>query len=238
MPTRKNIERQDVEALRRFDTCTLCNAVELLNLRPRNEGYLRDHAVSCMFPRMPPVSGFAVTATMRSASQPIHGHWYYDHLEWWRFVASIPAPRIIVMLDADDPPGAGALFGELHARICLALDCVAYITNGAVRDLLAIESLGFPLFASGPSVSHAYAHVVDFGREIELGGLKIHSGDLLDADVHGVLSIPHGAVKRLPALATEIQYGEQRFIQRCLDGNFSIERLAAAIEEHTHELQK
>ena len=92
---------------------------------------------------------------------------------------------------------------------------MAYITNGAGRDL--------------PST------ILD---GIELGGLKIRSGDLLDADLHGILSIPPGAAKRLPALATEIQYGEQRFIQRCLDGNFSIERLAAAIEEHTHELQK
>jgi 4-hydroxy-4-methyl-2-oxoglutarate aldolase len=226
-----------VEALRRFDACTLSNAIERLNLRPRNEGYLLEPVVSCMFPRIPPVAGFAVTGRMRAASQPVDGHCYYDHLEWWRYVASVPEPRIIVLLDADEPPGVGALFGEMHARICMALNCVAYVSNGAVCDVPAIERLGFQLFAGSTSVSHAYAHVVDFGEEIELGGLKIQSGDLLHGDVHGILSVPHGAARRLPAIATQLLEEEQRFVRMFLDGNFSIERLAEHIREHA-EAQK
>jgi 4-hydroxy-4-methyl-2-oxoglutarate aldolase len=167
--TQQRLAATDVEALRRFDSCTLSNAIELMNLRPRNEGYLREPVVSCKFPQLPPVAGFAVTGIIRSNSQPVHGHYYYDHIEWWRYVASVPAPRVLVLLDADDPPGAGALFGELHARISMALDCVAYISNGAVRDLPIIERLGFQLFAGSVSVSHAYAHVADFGREVKIG---------------------------------------------------------------------
>ena len=227
-----DISSKDVEALRRFDSCTLSNAIELLNLRPRNEGYMRGHVAPCMFARIPPVAGFAVTGKIRAASQPVHGHYYYDHIEWWRYVSSIPPPRIIVMLDADEPAGAGALFGELHAHICIALNCVAYISNGAVRDVHAIERLGFQLFAGSTSVSHAYAHVVDFGHEIELGGLKIQSGDLLHGDANGVLSVPREAVKRLPALATQVLNGEHRLIRMSLDANFSIERFAAEIQEH------
>lgn len=79
------------------------------------------------------------------------------------------------------PPGAGELFGELHAGISQALDCVADVTNGSVRGLPATAKLGFQLFAGSASVCHAYAHVVEFGREV-LGGLKIRSGDLFDAD--------------------------------------------------------
>jgi hypothetical protein len=79
-----DISSKDVEALRRFDSCTLSNAIELLNLRPRNEGYMRGHVAPCIFARIPPVVGFAVTGKMRSASQPVDGHYYYDHIEWWR----------------------------------------------------------------------------------------------------------------------------------------------------------
>lgn len=225
----------DVELLRRFDTCTLSNAIELLNLRPRTEGYVRDRGVSCMFPALPPVAGFAVTGRMRAASQPIHGHCYYDHLEWWNYVASVPAPRIVVLLDADDPPGAGALFGELHARICMALNCLAYVTNGAVRDLASIERLGFQLFAGSTSVSHAYAHVVDFGQEIELGGLKIRSGDLLHGDRNGLLSIPSNCAAKLPKVAAGVLESEHRFIRMCIDGNFSIDRLSEEIRRYTRE---
>ena len=169
---------EDLEALRRIDSCALSNAIGLLNVRPRNEGFIHG-TVHCMFPGLPAVVGYAVTGRMRSSSPPISGRCYYDHVEWWRYLASVPAPRIVVVLDADDPPGIGALFGELHARVSMAMNSVAYITNGAVRDLPAIEKLGFQLFAGNSSVSHAYAHMVDFGHPIELGGLRIHSGDLL-----------------------------------------------------------
>ena len=227
---------EDLEALRRIDSCALSNAIGLLNVRPRNEGFIHG-TVHCMFPGLPAVVGYAVTGRMRSSSPPISGRCYYDHVEWWRYLASVPAPRIVVVFDADDPPGSGALFGELHARISMAMNSVAYITNGAVRDLPAIEKLGFQLFAGNSSVSHAYAHMADFGHPIELGGLRIHSGDLLHGDFHGIQSIPLEIAKRLPALATEALRDEQAFIEMCIDGSFSVERLAAKIREHA-EAQK
>lgn len=228
---------KDLEALRGFDSCTLSNAIELLNLRLRNEGFVHGNAVSCMFPTLPPVAGYAVTARMRAASPPMNGHCYYDHIDWWRFMAAVPSPRIVVVQDADDPPGCGALFGGLHARICMAMRCVAYITNGAVRDLPAIARLGFQLFAAGPVVSHAYAHVVEFGQPVEIGGLTIRSGDLLHADRHGILSIPLDVAGRLPAIAAQLLNEEQDFIRMCIDGDFSIERLAAKIREHAEGQQ-
>ena len=228
---------RDLEALLGFDSCTLANAIELLNVRLRNEGYANGDVVKCLFPNLPPVAGYAVTARMRSSSPPVDGHCYYDHIEWWRHLETMPAPRIVVMLDADNPPGSGALFGSLHARICMAMHCVAFVTNGAVRDLPGIERLGFQLFASGPAVSHAYAHVVDFGNPVEIGGLTIRPGDLLHADLHGILSIPAEEVSKLPALAARLLHEEQDFIRVCIDGDFSLERLANRIREHA-EAQK
>jgi regulator of RNase E activity RraA len=221
----------DLEALRRFDTCTVSNAIELLNVRPRNEGFMHG-SIACRFPHLAPVAGYAVTARIRSASPPVKGHCYYDHIEWWQYVATVPTPRFVVLHDADHPAGIGALFGELHARISKALDCVAMVTNGAVRDLPGIEGLGFQLFAACTAVSHAYAHVVEFGRPVEIGGLRIASGDLLHGDLHGVHAIPLEAARRLPALAAEVQRDEESLIQTCLNGNFSIERLSASIRNH------
>lgn len=234
--TQTGISSKDIDALRRFDTCTIANAIERLNVRPRNEGFMPD-SPQCMFRGMPPVAGYAVTGRMRAASQPVNGHCYYDSMDWWRYIASVPPPRVVVVLDADDPPGAGALFGELHAHICRTLECVAYITNGAVRDLPEIERLGFQLFARKLSPSHAYAHIVDFGEPVEIGGLRIQSGDLLHGDLHGVQTVPLEIAAQLPAIATEVLADEQTVIQMCLDGSFTIERLAANIREFT-EAQK
>src|SRR5215469_6737090 len=135
-----------LEKLRRFDTCTLCNAIERLNLRPRNEGFIVG-TIHCRYPQLPPVTGYAVTGKMRSSMPPVRGGRYYEDTEWWRYLETVPAPRIVVIEDIDPVPGTGALFGEVHARICRALGCVAYVTNGAVRDLPEIEASGFQLFA-------------------------------------------------------------------------------------------
>ena len=78
--------------------------------------------------------------------------------------------------------------GEGYARISRALGCVACLTNGAVRDLKGIEALAYQVFAGSVSVSHAYAHVVDFGDPIVIGGLRISPGGL-----HGVQMIPRSA---------------------------------------------
>ena len=139
-----NLSREQLERLRQFDTCTLSNAIERLNIRPRNEGFVAGTA-ACRFPRLPAVIGYAVTARMRSSMPPVSGRCYYEHADWWKHVTEIPSPRIVVIQDADHSPGVGALFGEAYARISRALGCVACVTNGAVRDIPGIEAPGFPV---------------------------------------------------------------------------------------------
>jgi 4-hydroxy-4-methyl-2-oxoglutarate aldolase len=224
------VPRECLEKLRRFDTCTLANAIERLDVRPRNEGFVVGE-LRCQFPEMPPVVGYAVTGRIRSSMLPVDGRWYYENTDFWRYVESIPAPRIIALLDTDHVPGFGALFGEVHARICRALDCDAYVTNGAVRDVPGIQNLGFQVFAGNVAVSHAYAHVVEFGTPIQLGGLRICPGDILHGDLHGVQLIPREIVCDLPPLAEECARQEQELFQLCADPKFSVDRLEAKLEQ-------
>ena len=60
---------QVLEKLRKFDTPTICNLIELFDIRPRNLGYM-DARIKAAFPEMPPMVGFAATATFRSAAPP------------------------------------------------------------------------------------------------------------------------------------------------------------------------
>ncbi len=220
---------QALEQLRRYDSCTLSNAMERLGMRPRNEGFM-DGSIVCRFPHLPPAAGYAVTGRIRTYAEPVEGHCYYEHLGWWHYLETIPEPRVVVLQDVDERPGFGALFGEVHARICRALGCVGYVTNGAVRDLDAIEALGYQLFAGSVSVSHAYAHVVDFGGPVEVGGLRVAPGDLLFGDRHGVLSLPVAAVSRLPDLAEQVLAEERELFKLCGSQKFSIDALARQIQ--------
>ncbi len=230
MMQRTAILQEEFEILQQFDTCTLSNAIEVLNIRLRNEGFVTGTAV-CRFPRLPPVLGYAVTGKMKASMTPVTGRSCGENMDWWRYLASTPAPRIVVIQDADHAPGLGALFGEVHARISRALGCVAYVTNGAVRDLPAIEKLDFQLFSGSVAVSHAYAHVVDFGKPVEIGRLRISGGDLLHGDLHGIHSIPAGYGGELIGIAHGLIDRERELFRLCEARGFSVDKLASALEE-------
>lgn len=222
------LPRETLDGLRRFDTCTVSNALEGLKIRLRNEGFIHAN-ITCRFPDLPPVAGYAVTGRIRTSTAPARGKCYYENMDFWRYVETIPAPRIIVLRDCDHVVGLGALFGEVHARISRALGCVACVTNGAVRDLPGVHRLGFQLFAGSVAVSHAYAHVVDFGDPVELGGLQIAPGDLLHGDLHGVHSIPLEIARQLPKLAEQLKNNEENLFRFCDCKDFSVDRLEAKI---------
>jgi 4-hydroxy-4-methyl-2-oxoglutarate aldolase len=222
-------EAIQLEKLRVFDTCTLSNAIERLNVRLRNEGFVCKD-VQCQFPTLPPMVGYAATGRIRSAAPPMNHRCYYDRLDWWNYVASVPEPRVIVLQDVDHQPGLGAFVGEIHAAIGLALNCVGCVTNGAVRDLPAVEARGFQLFAGSLSVSHAYSHIIEFGEPVEIGCLKISSGDLLHGDQHGVLAIPQSIAAEIPEEAAKMRKEEQELVEFCRSPQFSLAELAERIQ--------
>ncbi len=221
----RSLAPADIDRLKQLDSCAVSNAIEQFDVRPRNEGFICGTA-ACLFPQLPPMVGYAVTGTIRSSTQPIAGGVYYDRIEWWRHFASIPAPRVMVLQDVDDRVGFGAFVGEIHANIAAALDCIGCVTNGAVRDVARLEALGFHAFAGAVSPSHAYAHIVEWGRPVEIGGLRLEPGDLIHGDRHGVLTVPLAVAAAIPQVAAELSRDERTLIEMCRANTFSIDGLS------------
>ncbi len=220
---------EQLEALRRLDACTLANAVETFHERLRNEGFM-GHNVRCLFPQLQPMVGYAATVKIRGSSPPTTGNLYSDRTDWWDYILSLPAPRVVVVQDTAARPGLGSLVGAVHMNVLRALHCVGVITNGSVRDIPAAESAGFHYFAGSVSVSHAYVHIVEIGKPVEIDGLKIRSGDLLHGDLHGVQTIPLDLAPSLPRAAAKISAEEQALIALCRSPEFSLQKLRAAIK--------
>lgn len=221
--------KHDLDALRRIDTCLVANAIESFNVRLCNTGFA-DARVRCMFKDDPPAVGFAATGRLRSGEPPIGGGTFRDRAEFWNSILEVPAPRILVLEDIDEHPGRGAFVGDMHTAILQALGCVAYVTNGAVRELPAVHAMGFQLFAGCVAVSHAYAHIFDIGRPVTVGGMEVRPGDLLHGDRHGVLTVPLQIAPRVPAAADRLQRAERKVIDFCRSADFSIAQLGEVMK--------
>ncbi len=196
----------NLAALAKFDTPTICNTIELFELRPARAGYM-DSRVRACFPEMAPAVGYAATATMRCA-HPRRDEDVYGSLDEQvaRF-AELAGPPIVVFQDLDDPPVA-ATFGEIMCTTYQAFGAVGLVTSGAARDVDQVRRLGFPAFSNGVICSHGCSHIVDLHRPVRVGGLTIHPGDLLHADANGVATIPLEIAADVADAATEFVSAE------------------------------
>jgi hypothetical protein len=109
----------EIAALAEFDTPTICNALEVvLPAAPRSGFTVRP--LVCGFPDLPPMVGYARTATLRAKSPPpgTAAAVRERRHAWYRFVEAGARPSIIVMEDLDGvAAGFGAFWGEVHSAV-------------------------------------------------------------------------------------------------------------------------
>ncbi|MFZ0336085.1 MAG: RraA family protein [Candidatus Acidiferrales bacterium] len=229
------LKLSQLEQFRRLTTCLVASAIETFHERLPNTGFA-DSSIRCIFTDQPSMIGYAATARIRSSQPPMERDTsfdYYDRMDWWNNILTIPAPRVVVIEDVDNPPGLGAFVGEVHANILLSLGCMGIVTNGAVRDLPDIRPTEFQMFAGNVSVSHAYAHLFDYGGTVEVGGLQVRPGDLIHGDCHGVQTVPLDIADKVPDVARQIRQRRQQLIGLRRSANFSLDRLRQAIHDTT-----
>ena len=220
----------ELSAIRLVDTCSIVDAIAALNLRLRNQGY-SDGRIRCMFENPMPMVGYAATGRIRSAEPPVMGRRFVERIDWLKYIMTMPEPRVVVLQDVDHAPGSGAYWDEVHARVHMRLGCVGAITNGAVRDLPGIQAMGFYLYAGSVSTARGYAHIIDLGGPVEVGGLTINPGDLIHGDAHGFVLVPRGAASEIPAAAGQIRKARQRVNELCALPEFPLEGLMEVLKQ-------
>jgi regulator of RNase E activity RraA len=212
-----------IDALRKITSPSVANAIETFNVRPRDQGNMSSQ-IRTLFPEMGALVGYAVPCVIRAEQQPQQGHRASTY-GWWDYVLTIPAPRVIVVHDLDEPRGQGAQWGEVQANIHKALGCAGVITDGSVRDLDEVRALGFQFAAAHVSVSHAYVHMVDFGLPVKVGGLWVKPGDLIHADQHGAVNIPIDIAAKIPEAVAKVEADERQIISVCQSRDFTADKL-------------
>jgi regulator of RNase E activity RraA len=215
--------------LRTFDTPTICNLVELFQVRPRTAGYL-DARIQACFPDMPPAVGFAATATFRASGPPRSADAYASTSVQVERFGELSGPPIVVFQDLDDPAVA-ATFGEVMCTTYQAFGAVGLITSGAGRDLEQVRDIGFPVFTNGTICAHGYNHILDVHVPVQVGGCVVYPDDLLHGDLNGVTTIPKSIAADLAHIGDEFVAAETLVLEYLRSGQTSARGLQEARAE-------
>jgi len=183
------LSHSDLLQLKRWNTPTIYNGWEQITQHDSAADAFNLEEVRDFMPQMGVMVGYAVTVVCEP-SNPKHKDNKTGWMDYYRYVAAQPGPKIVVVQDLDKPRAIGAFWGEVNANIHKALGCVGTIIDGAVRDLDEMTNAGFKALARRLCVGHAHSWPVRWDCEVEVFGRKVKPGQLIHADKHGFLVIP------------------------------------------------
>ncbi|MFO1195973.1 MAG: RraA family protein [Burkholderiaceae bacterium] len=196
------LSARELKALKAFDTPTICNALEVVAPKRRLYGYTTE-PLRCVYPDLEPIVGYARTGTIR-ATQPSGRDPDADRdvrVGWYRYVDEGPKPSIVVLQDLDGArAGYGCFWGEVNSHVHRGLGALGVVTNGSIRDV-PMNARGFQMLAGSVMPSHAHVHVVSIGGDVTVAGMAVSSGDLVHADQHGAVVIPHDVAREIAGAA-------------------------------------
>jgi len=220
-----------LEALARYDTPTICNAMEVIAPERRLIGYTTKPLV-CPFPDLPPIVGYARTVTARAVTRsglsPAEAS--KRRIEYYEYVGTGFGPRITVIQDIDGADiGYGAFWGEVQSNVHKALGCLGVITDGSIRDIPQWAP-GFQALAGSIGPSHAWTHADSFGGEVRVAGMTVKSDDLIHADRHGAIVIPYDLAAKLPDACDLCGRRETPILEIARSKDFSLEKLKEALK--------
>jgi 4-hydroxy-4-methyl-2-oxoglutarate aldolase len=222
------LSASDLKLLTQYDTPTISNVIELFDVRPRSAGFM-DGRIRACFPEMPPIVGYASTATMRTSSPRGSGDVYNTLDQQIERFGDLAGPAIVVFQDLDDP-SVGATFGEVMCSSYQCFGALGIITSGPARDLDQVRRIGFAAFSNGAVCSHSYSHVTSIHQPVRVGGMEVRAGDLLHADANGVCSIPDSIANEVAQVAAEFVACETDVIEFARKGNRDVKAYSEALK--------
>ena len=192
-----------LELLKRVDTPTVCNAIEVAQGKRGFNDFTRG-TMLCSAPGEAMV-GYARTARIQAVHPPSEDSEVIKarRMAYYKYMAEGPRPGVAVVQDMDVPNAIGAYWGEINTNIHKAFGLAGALTDGVMRDLGDLPD-GFPVVAGSIGPSHGFVHVVDIDQPVEVMGMAVSPGALVHADRHGAVVIPDDVVPVLEAAIAQL----------------------------------
>lgn len=209
------------DAIRRlveFDTPTVANGLELLEVRDPSFGYTGPD-IRCLMPEAGPRVGIAVTARMDTTSPGMDDpHSLFD--DWLRLMVEASdrhggnVPIFAVIESVGVRPRYTVTIGDGMGTFMRMAGAVGYLTNGCIRDIEGVRGVPLPCWAAGISPMHGKIRWLDVNSPVVIDGMTVHPGDVIHADENGTLAIPPNVADQVYDRALEVRRKEAALFDR------------------------
>ncbi|MEW2918573.1 RraA family protein [Ruegeria sp. ANG10] len=217
--------------LRKVDTPTVCNAIEVAQGKRGFNGFTRG-TMLCSAPLEPSIVGYARTAKIAAVQPPSEAPEVIRErrMAYYKYMAEGPAPSVAVIEDVDFPNCIGAYWGEINTTVHKGFGMSGALTNGVMRDLGDLPQ-GFPVVAGSVGPSHGFVHVREVDTPVSIFGLSVNPGDLIHADRHGALVIPEDVVDQLEDAIQKLLSTERIVLDAAAQPGFDFNAFQSAWEK-------
>ncbi|MCR9291538.1 MAG: RraA family protein [bacterium] len=206
--SRARLTHSELLQLKRWNTPTIYNGWEQITRLDAAAPVTNLEETRDFMPQMGPMIGYAVTLIIEPSKR---GHKLNNASAWQdyrQYIAAQPGPKIVVVQDLDKPAVIGSFWGEVNANVHRTLGCVGTIVDGAVRDVDEMTNAGFKSLARRMCVGHAHSIPVQWGCEVSVFGTRVVPGQLIHADKHGFIAVPHEDEEQLLRAAVQMDINE------------------------------
>jgi regulator of RNase E activity RraA len=218
----------NIKNLLEFDTPTVANGLERLGMRDPSAGYTGPD-VRALTPALGRRVGIAVTARLDTTSPGTDDPpslW----LDWVR--AMIEAnktglPVFAVMESVGLRPRYTVTIGDGMGTMMRMAGCTAFVSNGCVRDIEGVEALNLACWGAGLSPMHGRMRWLGVQEQVVIDGMTVRPGDILHADINGVLCIPPAVADQVYAQAAAVRADEAAYFAKLRAPGMTIERALA-----------
>ena len=140
-----------------------------------------------------------------------------------RAVYEAPSGSVLVVATGGPEGYDWGYWGDILTAAAQQRGLAGLVIDGCVRDVAAIQALGFPLFARGTAIrgttKSPQGHC---GQPVLIGHVWVHLGDLLVADGDGAVVVPQAHISEVLTAAEERANKEAGIIKRIAAGESTL----------------
>ncbi len=221
-----NIE--NIRKLVEFDTPTVANGLEMLEVRDPSAGYTGPD-VRALMPDFGPRVGVAVTARLDTTS-PGTDKPESLFVDWLRLIQEAAKgddtgamPVFAVIESVGLRPRYTVTIGDGMGTMMKMAGVVGFITNGCIRDLEGVRQVPLACWGTGLSPMHGRMRWLDVNSPVVIDGMTVRPGDFVHADENGAVVIPPQVADQVYDKAMEVHTREQAMFAKLREPGMTLD---------------